>query len=223
MAIKLISDIKKNSDLIESEIIKNSPAKWGDSEGFLRKFIPQLDLIAVAQENNVIAGFSCAKIISAANYTAIAFFATRVLESHRNKGTAKGLIKKICSRLIFKEKFLKIRNFSKPIYFVSITANPIVFEVMSRNLKAAPSPAYPDPGQTDLEIAKNFAGIFSPGNKFDRNTFVLEQAFMDSAEYYGDAQKIPWSHNQTANEFLEERLKLKDKTGNGLIFVGRIC
>lgn len=208
MVIKFISDI----NLIESGIISASPQKWGDQEEFLRKFIPQLDLVAIAEENNSIVAFSLAKTIIAKNYIAIAFFATRVLADYRNKGIAKKLLEKLSSRLIIKEKFLKLWNIFKPVYFVSITANPIVFAVMSKTLQIT----------TEVEIAEKFAQIFSPQNKFNRETFVLERAFLGSAEYYSDTQKIPWSNDESSNLFLEERLNLKNKTGNGLVFTGRI-
>jgi len=218
MDIKLVSDI----NLVESEIISNSREKWGDSDIFLRKFLPQLDLAAIAKDGTYLIGFSLAKTIITADYIAVAFFATRILAGYRNKGVAKSLIKNICSRLILREKFLKISNIFKPVYFVSITANPIVFEVMSKSLKAAPSLTRPNPEQIEMEIAEKFAGIFAPDNKFNRDTFVLEQAFLNSVEYYGNIDAIPWSRNQATNEFLEERIKLKNKSGNGLVFVGRI-
>lgn len=218
--IKVITN--PDSEILK-EITQDSPVKWGDSENFLSKLTPHVELMAEARdESGKLVGFSVAKRIINKNAIGIAFLATRVKEEFRNQGIAKKLIRKIAKKVIIENKFLSFWNLLKPAYFISATANPMVFESLRKTLNLIPSFSSRKPDKCELELAQIFADILSPKGKFDAENFVLEGAFVGSAEHYMKENEIPWSNNEETNKFLDSRIKLKEKTGDGIVMIGKI-
>lgn len=197
-------------------------ARWGDSADFLKTLVSKAEIVTTAREAHSLIGFSLAKRMSANEGLAIAFLATRVLSPFRNQGIAKTLLKKITQYFILSNKIFKPLNWFKPVYFVTATANPIVFENLKKYRRVFPSLKSKQPDNIQLALAERFAELFLTKERFNKESFVLRCAFLNSAEFYKEEQDIPWSDNADTNAFLEDRLNLKERAGNGLIVVGRI-
>jgi len=212
---------KEKIDLDLSEILKDSYNKWGDKEQFLQNLISEAEIIGLAKKDTKIVGFSLAKLINTKENIAIGFLATRVMKRMRNQGIGKSLIKKVTKKFIFKYKIFNLLNWKKSVYLATITANPIVFATLYKYLNIFPSPKRTEPDKFELELAEKFAKVFSNG-KIDRDTFVLEKAFLNSVEYYEKEEDIPWSGDKGIDSFLEKRLKLKEKKGNGIVVTAKL-
>lgn len=215
--------LAKVSSSLTEEILSNCSEKWKDTEIFLRQLCSHSEIAAIArQDNGALIGFSLARKITINNCIAIAFLATRVVKHWRNKGIAKGLVKKIITSFIYKEKIINFLYWLKPLYFISIVANPVVFELLYKNLKIIPGLDSKNPNHSEINLAREFTKYFFPKNKFDPVTFVLAGVFYGSAEYYEKEEDIPWSNNEESNSFLENRINLRGKTGNGLVVVAKL-
>jgi len=219
--LKIIPDFKGNARIVE-EIIKDCQLKWGDEAVFLRPLLLKGEAIGIATKENSIVAFSVATKIIFPKYLSIAFFATRVLSEFRNQGLATNLIKKITRSFILRYKFCNFSHWFKPVYFVTATANPIVFENFRKYLKTSTCMGNRQPREVELKIAQEFAALFSAKEKFNAEKFILKGAFLNSAEFYRREEDIPWSNNEKTNAFLEERISLKEKTGDGIVVIGKI-
>jgi len=206
--VKIIPDFAKDT-VIAGQIIKESKEKWQDQASFLIPLLLKAEIAAIALKDSSIIAFSLARKIIGGKSIAVAFLATRVLAEYRNKGIAKTLVKRVTRNFIFRNKFLDISNWFKPVYFVTATANPIVFESSRKYFKIYPFKGPRQPSEIELSIAESFAEAFLAKEKFNKESFVLGEAFLNSAEFYAREEDIPWSDNQTTNAFLEERIKLK--------------
>ena len=205
---------------MKNAITASCQSRWGDSEQFISDLISKSDFIVTAYDDSALVGFAIAKSIFLSNSIAIAVFATRVLCEFRKQGIAQKMFRKLINHFILNEKLLKPLNWFKPSYFVSATANPIVYETLCGHLKLIPSPDSGKPSKNEIELAQAYADVFSSKNKFNERTFVLSGAFLNSAEFY--PKDIPWSKSEKSNKYLEERLNLKERTGNGLIILSRL-
>jgi len=222
--IKIIPNLKENPAITE-ELIKNSKEKWGDQPDFLKPLLLKAECAGIALEGGSIIAFTTASRMAIKGGLAIAFLATRVQAEYRNKGLAKTLIKRVTRNFIFKRKLLNVFNWLKPVYFVTATANPIVFESFRKRFHISlRQPRLPDgrEGEVEAGIAGRFAELFSSGEKLNKESLLLSGSFLNSAEFYDKEEDIPWSSNPQTNSYLEDRLRLKEKMGDGLVIVSRI-
>ena len=221
--IELISNIEKNKKIIVEEILKDSRQKWGDMEAFLQRILLDVELLAIARKDNgSLIAFSAAKRIIGKKFIAVAFLATRVEQEFRKRNIAKILVGKIIKSFVLNNKLINFKSWFKPAYFITATANPIVFETLRKRMNIVPSFRSRKPNAIEINIARNFSKIMISEDKFNEEDFTIPNIFQDSSEIYNSQADIPWSNNEETNVFLEGRIKLKEKNGDGIVVIGKI-
>jgi len=206
---------------VRNDLMTDCLSKWGDSEMFLSPLFDKADRLAVAYDGQKPVGFTLAGTITNKNCIALAYLATRVLLEYRSQGVAKRLIKKISGDSVVKEKLLRPGNWSKPIYMVTTTANPVVYNGLSINFRVFPSPERELPVQLEQELVAGFARKYAGGARYDPSQFVFKEYFLGSAEHYVDPKNVPWANNKLNDEYIGSKLNLSAHAGDGLVLVLR--
>jgi len=190
--------------------------KWGDSREFIKDKADKADIICVAVRNDKIPGFCLAKNISTGSELIIAFFATRVLPDYRMMGISKKLIGRAMREFIVRNKVLKIANWFKPVYFVTATASPLVYEQITKYKKKEVVKA------DETRIAEMFVKAFSEGASFDKDTNIIKGGFSGSTECYYSEKDVPLAGDENINSMFKNVLQVATGNGNGLVVVSRI-
>ena len=210
---------KQKRKILEEKILKNCEEKWGDKSDFLKHCISRTEIMTIAKNNqDLILGFSLARTFSIPNSLAIGFLATRVLQKYRKHGIAKAMIKKMINYFMLTKVLLNFKGWFNSRYFVSVTANPVVFEILRKSLKILPSYDSRCPTKNETNIAQRFSDIFLSRDKFREEEFVLHNAFLNSAEFYIDT--IPWSNNARTNSYLKNKINFK--RGDGAVIIAKL-
>lgn len=213
----------KIKNVIFKEILEECKQKWGDEESFLNKLFQKSEILVVVKNiKNSTIGFSLVGRIELDNVFTVVFFATRVLLEHRNQGLGKLLVGKILRYYLLRYKVMNFLNWFKPVYFVSIIANPIVYNSFRKSFNVFPSPNKADFDLLIFKIAEKFVNSLDVKNNFDIKSFVVSEFFKNSAEYYFNESDIPWSGNKMNDSFLKNLLDYQSQNGNGLLILGRI-
>lgn len=209
--------IEKDDNLVSSVIEKY--VDWGDSKEFIKDKIDKSDMICIAEYDNNIIGFSLAKNISNGEDLVVAFFATRVSTDFRRHGFAKSLISKVIANFIVKNKILNPLNWLKPVYIVTATASPLVYEQLIKRMNNKKV----SHNDNEVKIACAFAKEFSDNNSFfDAQKFIIKGGFLKSTECYQSEKEVPWVNDEVINSLFKNELQVATGNGAGKVIVSRI-
>jgi hypothetical protein len=228
LKIEIIKDLKKKlADIatkrrIVQDIEETTKKIWGDPREAAEKWVRLSDILVIAESTHGIKGFATAGFL---NSKALFFPATMIMPKLHRKGIAT-FMWAIILNTVWDERLKAIGwrfwEYIFPLYFVFLTPNPQVYEIISKKLSLLPSIHKRKPSPFELALAKKAAELCSPGYKFDAETFVNEGVDLAHPELIYAIDEIPWASDRRINEFFERHLKLKTKAGNNFVVVGKI-
>jgi len=206
------------------ELLNISKAVGQDPEGYVYEWLKKSDLFLFAKSKkfNSPIGFTLANFYR--NEDIIYIPAAMVLPQYQKKEIATKFIKKIVKIFFLHKLKYSLKDIFSPFYFLFRTQNPLIyFEFYKYNLSLYPSFNKNKKTPTKINnIASKFAKILWPYASFDKNTFVLKDAYKSCPGLIVEPNNISWSKNELINKEFKKRLNLNKKSFDALIVIVEI-
>lgn len=205
-------------------LLNVSKAAGQDPKEYVYEWLRSADLFLLANSKklNSIIGFSLSHSYENDNIIYIA--ATMVIPQYQKKDVATKFVKKIVKTFFLKKIKYRLEDIFLPFYLLFRTQNPsIYFDFQKYNLTLYPSfdQNVKIPKEI-ISIASKYAKILWPYASFDKETFVLKNAYKFHPDLALEPNHIHWSKNELINQEFKKRLNLDKKSYDALVIFVKI-
>lgn len=196
----------------------------GKAGGLIDKWFYSADFLLMARrsKNQESMGFSTGRYL---DNNLVLLHSSMIMPQVRHIGLAfymNSIILRNILKLRLKGARWKFWRCFLPVYFGLRTPNPVVYEILSKNLRVFPSLTSEDPPHVIKNLAVKIAKTVSPECEFDIQKFVIKKAFSFFPELLYEVEEIPEAKDKRINDFFEQCLRLTKREGNALVVIGKL-
>lgn len=205
---------------ITRQVKEITESAWDDPGELVNKWLELADIIIIVKCDNHPSAFAIGSYV---DYDIVSLVSTMVRPSLQNSGLSthlNGLI--IKNHFLTRFRFRRALKIFAPIYFVFRTPNPTLYASVNKKFSLFPSVSYREPSAKEIKVFNLIVKKFLADARVDRKTFVIKGAYSLYPNLIYKDKEIPWSKNETINNFFEKNLRLTKHEGNTMVVLGKI-